>query len=55
MADGCHLNRDPTAAISAAGLSIVDMERFAMPAGNPLIRIGVSGCAVRSSGEGART
>jgi len=45
LADGCHLNRDATAAIERAGFELVDVERFAMPAGYPLVRPAVQGVA----------
>jgi ubiquinone/menaquinone biosynthesis C-methylase UbiE len=47
FADGCHLNRDPAAAVTMAGLSIVDLDRFELPPGNPLIRAGLRGRATR--------
>jgi ubiquinone/menaquinone biosynthesis C-methylase UbiE len=45
--DGCHLNRDPTGDIEAAGFRISTMEHFAMPPGNPLIVEGIQGRAIR--------
>ena len=45
FADGCHLNRDATAAIEHAGFELVDVERFTMPAGHPLIKPAVQGLA----------
>jgi SAM-dependent methyltransferase len=45
LAAGCHPHRDIPAAIRAAGFAITDLERFAMPRSNPLIRPTVQGIA----------
>lgn len=45
LADGCHLNRDTPAAIERAGFEVVELERFSMPAGHPLIKDAVQGVA----------
>lgn len=50
IADGCHLNRDTPAAIESAGLEIVELERFSMPPGHPLIKDAVQGVAVKRAG-----
>jgi SAM-dependent methyltransferase len=55
LADGCHLNRNPVAAIERAGLHVEEVERFAMPRGHPLIRDGVQGTAVKPGGTASRT
>jgi SAM-dependent methyltransferase len=45
VAGGCHLNRDTLGALRGAGLLIADCERFALPAGGPLLRACVQGVA----------
>lgn len=45
LADGCHLNRDTPAAIERAGFELVELERFSMPPGHPLIKDAVQGFA----------
>jgi SAM-dependent methyltransferase len=45
LAAGCHPHRDIPRAIRSAGFSITDLERFAMPRTNPLIRPAVQGVA----------
>ena len=40
-----HLNRDTLGALRGAGLLIADCERFALPAGGPLLRACVQGVA----------
>jgi ubiquinone/menaquinone biosynthesis C-methylase UbiE len=47
LADGCHLNRDTTAAIEHAGLQLQELERFTMPAGHPLIKNAIQGEALK--------
>jgi SAM-dependent methyltransferase len=45
VAGGCHLDRDTLGALRGAGLLIADCDRFAMPAGGPLLRTCVQGMA----------
>ena len=45
LADGCHLNRDTAAAIEQAGFELIEVERFTMPPGHPLIKDAVQGVA----------
>lgn len=47
VADGCHLNRDTAAAIVRAGFHLEEIERFALPAGHPLVRPAIQGRAVK--------
>jgi SAM-dependent methyltransferase len=42
---GCHLDRDILGAVRGAGFLIADCDRFAMPAGGPLLRTCVQGMA----------
>jgi SAM-dependent methyltransferase len=46
---GCHPNRDTVAAITAAGLRLVQLDRFDLPAMPPLARPHVLGVAERGS------
>lgn len=43
---GCRPDRDIAAAISRAGFSITDLERFLVPRSNPVVRPAISGVAV---------
>jgi ubiquinone/menaquinone biosynthesis C-methylase UbiE len=45
LADGCHLNRDTPSAIERAGFELVELERFELPPGHPLIKDAVQGVA----------
>lgn len=45
LAGGCHLDRDTLAALRRAGLFVTDCERFALPAGGPLLATCVQGVA----------
>ncbi len=47
LAGGCHPNRDTVAAITAAGLRVVQLDRFDLPAMPPLARPHVLGVAER--------
>jgi SAM-dependent methyltransferase len=49
IADGCRLNRDPQAAIQAAGFQLEALEHFTMPRGHPLIKNAIQGTAVKQS------
>jgi SAM-dependent methyltransferase len=49
LAGGCHPNRDTVAAITAAGLRLVQLDRFGVPAMPPLARPHVLGVAERGS------
>jgi SAM-dependent methyltransferase len=44
-AGGCHLNRDTLGALRRADLFVTDCERFALPAGGPLLASCVQGIA----------
>jgi len=44
---GCHLDRHTLDTLRAAGLVVSDCERFAMPAGSPLLKSCVQGVAWR--------
>src|SRR5207237_1014884 len=43
LVPGCHLDRDPVAAMRAAGFAVTDCERFSLPLGNALIGAAVQG------------
>ncbi len=45
LAGGCHLDRDTLGALRRAGLFVTDCERFALPAGGPLLATCVQGVA----------
>jgi hypothetical protein len=45
LAAGCHPHRDIPGAIRSVGFSITDLERFAMPRSNPLVRTAAQGVA----------
>lgn len=47
LADGCHLNRDTPAAIARAGFDLLELERFELPPGHPLIKDAVQGVALK--------
>jgi ubiquinone/menaquinone biosynthesis C-methylase UbiE len=47
LVGGCHPNRDTVAAITAAGLQVVQLDRFDLPAMPPLARPHVLGVAER--------
>jgi SAM-dependent methyltransferase len=47
LVGGCHPNRDTVAAITAAGLGLVQLDRFDLPAMPPLARPHVLGVAER--------
>jgi len=47
VAGGCHLDRDTLQTLRAAGLSVSDCERFALPAAGPLFAACVQGVAWR--------
>jgi ubiquinone/menaquinone biosynthesis C-methylase UbiE len=47
LVGGCHPNRDTVAAITAAGLQLVQLDRFDLPAMPPLARPHVLGVAER--------
>jgi SAM-dependent methyltransferase len=47
LAGGCHLDRDTLATLRQAGLSVSDCDRFALPAGGPLLSSCVAGVAWR--------
>jgi SAM-dependent methyltransferase len=47
LADGCHLDRDPVAALERAGFTVTERDDFRFPRGHPLIRDGVQAVAVR--------
>jgi ubiquinone/menaquinone biosynthesis C-methylase UbiE len=49
LVGGCHPNRDTVAAINAAGLRLVQLDRFDLPAMPPLARPHVLGVAERGS------
>ena len=49
LVGGCHPNRDTVAAITAAGLRLVQLDRFDLPAMPPLARPHVLGVAQRGS------
>jgi ubiquinone/menaquinone biosynthesis C-methylase UbiE len=49
LVGGCHPNRDTVAAITAAGLRLVQLDRFDLPAMPPLARPHVLGVAERGS------
>jgi SAM-dependent methyltransferase len=49
LVGGCHPNRDTVAAITAAGLQVVQLDRFDLPAMPPLTRPHVLGVAERGS------
>jgi SAM-dependent methyltransferase len=49
LVGGCHPNRDTVAAITAAGLQVVQLDRFDLPAMPPLARPHVLGVAERGS------
>src|SRR5215216_3168841 len=49
LVGGCHPNRDTVAAITAAGLQVVRLDRFDLPAMPPLARPHVLGVAERGS------
>jgi ubiquinone/menaquinone biosynthesis C-methylase UbiE len=49
LVGGCHPNRDTVAAITAAGLRLVRLDRFDLPAMPPLARPHVLGAAERGS------
>jgi SAM-dependent methyltransferase len=42
---GCHLDRDPIAAMRRAGFLVTDCERFQLPLGNTLVGAAVQGAA----------
>jgi methionine synthase II (cobalamin-independent) len=46
---GCHPNRDTVAAITAAGLKVIQLDRFDLQAMPPLARPHVLGVAERGS------
>jgi len=47
LVGGCHPNRDTVAAITAAGLRVIQLDRFDLPAMPPLARPHVLGVAER--------
>jgi SAM-dependent methyltransferase len=47
LAAGCHLDRDPIAALRRAGLVVADLDHFALPGGAALIGNGIYGRATR--------
>jgi SAM-dependent methyltransferase len=47
LADGCHLNRDTTAAIERAGFRIDELERFELPGGLAVMRPAIQGRATK--------
>jgi ubiquinone/menaquinone biosynthesis C-methylase UbiE len=47
LVGGCHPNRDTVAAITAAGLRVIQLDRFDLPAMPPLARLHVLGVAER--------
>ncbi len=47
LAGGCHLDRDTLSTLRAAGLSVSDCDRFALPAAGPLFATCVQGVAWR--------
>jgi ubiquinone/menaquinone biosynthesis C-methylase UbiE len=49
LVGGCHPNRDTVAAITAAGLQVVQLDRFDLPSMPPLARPHVLGVAERGS------
>jgi SAM-dependent methyltransferase len=49
LVGGCHPNRDTVAAIAAAGLQVVQLDRFGLKAMPPLARPHVLGVAERGS------
>jgi ubiquinone/menaquinone biosynthesis C-methylase UbiE len=49
LVGGCHPNRDTAAAITAAGLRLVQLDRFDLPAMPPLARPHVLGVAQRGA------
>ena len=49
LVGGCHPNRDTVAAITAAGLQVVQLDRFDLPVMPPLTRPHVLGVAERGS------
>jgi SAM-dependent methyltransferase len=49
LVGGCHPNRDTVAAITAAGLRLVQLDRFDLQAMPPLTRLHVLGVAERGS------
>ena len=49
LVGGCHPNRDTVAAIGAAGLQVVQLDRFDLKAMPPLARPHVLGVAERGS------
>jgi hypothetical protein len=49
LAGGCHPNRDTVAAITVAGLRVVQLDRFDLQAMPPLARPHVLGVAERGS------
>jgi ubiquinone/menaquinone biosynthesis C-methylase UbiE len=49
LVGGCHPNRDTVAAITAAGLQVIQLDRFDLKAMPPLVRPHVLGVAERGS------
>jgi len=49
LVGGCHANRDTVAAIAAAGLQVIQLDRFGLKAMPPLARPHVLGVAERGS------
>ncbi|MEO8289990.1 MAG: class I SAM-dependent methyltransferase [Gaiellaceae bacterium] len=49
LAGNCHLNRDPRAAVSAAGFDSTDLRPTQIPGTHPLVRSGLQGVAIKTS------
>ena len=45
MTGGCHLDRDPIAAMRDAGFVVTDCERFLLPVGSTIVGAAVQGSA----------
>jgi SAM-dependent methyltransferase len=53
VAAGCRCDRDVVGALRAGGFVVTDLERFAMPMPNPLVRPAVQGVARRRTAAGS--